>query len=493
MKKQLTYSILFFLLVMITSCQEKTFEPEVFGSLFGEVLLNSDNTPLENVKISTNPPTSSIFTDDAGRFALENVPTNSYTIRAEKDGLITSVESVTVYENQTANVIIEMVPDTMDSQTPDAPFDPTPASGSIDQPVDLTLFWSSFDLDGDALLFDVILYNSDQTQSMTLASAVPDSMLEVTLEYNTTYFWQVSASDGFNDPVFSEVWSFTTEPFPDHRFLFAREVSGKYEIFSSDEEGTAIQLTDNVNNNWRPIMNRQRTKIAFISDAGIEPQIYIMNRDGSGITQVTTVPISGTNNLELDFCWSPDGTQLLYMNNTNLYRINIDGSGFNLFVEAPPGFYFVECDWTDQNDLIIARTTGADPYNSLIYTFSIAGNYLGQVYSNIPGGTGGPIFSIDGTSFLYTHDISGYQAVDGRQLDATVFIKNINNQAMSDLSGGKPAGTNDLDPRYSPDGSKIIFVNTNNDGISQKNIWTMNLDGSGRTLLFENAEMPDWR
>ncbi len=493
MKKELIYIVLLFGLAMITSCQEQTFEPEVFGSLFGEVLLNNENTPLENVKISTNPPTSSIFTDDAGRFALENVATNSYTIRAEKDGFITSIESVTVYENQTANVIIKMVPDTMDSQAPDPPFSPIPTNESIDQAIDLTLAWSSFDVDADDLLFDVTIFNSDQTQSMTLASGIPDSTLEIVLDYSTTYFWQVSVNDGFNDPVFSEVWSFTTIPFPDHRFLFAREVSGKYEIFSSNEDGDAIQLTDNANNNWRPIMNRQRTKIAFISDAGIEPQIYIMNRDGSDIQQVTTVPISGINKLELDFCWSPDGTQLLYMNNANLYRINLDGSGFNLFAEAPPGFYFTECDWTDQDDLIIARTAGSDPYDSFIFTFSEDGVYLGQVYTNIPGGTGGPVFAISGTSFLYTHDVSGYQAADGRQLDATVFIKNINNQVTSNLSIDKPAGTNDLDPRYSPDGSKVIFINTNNDGISPKNIWTMNLDGSDRTLLFENAEMPDWR
>lgn len=493
MKKELIYFVLLFWLVMMTSCQEKTFEPEVFGSLFGEVLLDIENTPLENVKISTNPPTSSLFTDEAGRFALENIAANSYTIRAEKDGFITAIESVTVYENQTTNVILKMIPDTVDSEIPNPPFDPIPLNGSTDQLVDLTLSWSSFDVDGDALLFDVTLFNSDQTQSMTLASSTPDSTLDVVLDYNTTYFWQVTATDGFNEPVFSEVWSFTTAVFPDQRFLFAREVSGKYEIFSSDEDGNAIQLTDNVNNNWRPIMNWQRTKIAFISDAGIEPQIYIMNRDGSDIQQVTTIPISGVNNLELDFCWSPDGTQILYMNNASLYQINIDGSGFNLFADAPPGFYFTECDWTDQGNLIIARTAGADPYDSFIFTFTEDGNYSGQVYTNIPGGTGGPVFAINGTSFLYTHDVSGYQAADGRQLEASVFIKNINNQVTSNLSINKPAGTNDLDPRYSPDGAKVIFVNTNNDGISQKNIWTMNLDGSDRTLLFENAEMPDWR
>ena len=62
-----------------------------------------------------------------------------------------------------------------------------------------------------------------------------------------------------------------------------------------------------------------------------------------------------------------------------------------------------------------------------------------------------------------------------------------------DVSIEKPAGTNDLNPRFSPDGAAVIFVNTNNDGISQRNIWKMELDGGGRTLLFENAITPEWK
>ena len=76
-------------------------------------------------------------------------------------------------------------------------------------------------------------------------------------------------------------------------------------------------------------------------------------------------------------------------------------------------------------------------------------------------------------------------------------MKNLENNVTFDLSGidfrGKEAGTNDLDPRFSPDGAKIIFVNTNNDGISPRTIMTMNIDGRDRTVLFEGAEMPDWR
>ncbi|MBT3742848.1 MAG: hypothetical protein HOG32_11645 [Polaribacter sp.] len=57
----------------------------------------------------------------------------------------------------------------------------------------------------------------------------------------------------------------------------------------------------------------------------------------------------------------------------------------------------------------------------------------------------------------------------------------------------KESGTNDLDPRFSPNEANVIFVNTSNDGISQKNIMTTNLSGNiQKQLLFADATMPDW-
>jgi len=72
-------------------------------------------------------------------------------------------------------------------------------------------------------------------------------------------------------------------------------------------------------------------------------------------------------------------------------------------------------------------------------------------------------------------------------------LREFNNPVPIDLSFDKIPGTNDLDARFSPDGAWIIFTNTNNDGISQKDIYRMKIDGMDRELLFEDAEMPDWR
>ena len=78
-----------------------------------------------------------------------------------------------------------------------------------------------------------------------------------------------------------------------------------------------------------------------------------------------------------------------------------------------------------------------------------------------------------------------------------MFVENLETSAVQDYSRGKLEGTNDLDPRFSPNEAEIIFVNTSNDGVSQKNIYTAYLedqesDGSHRIELIEGAKMPDW-
>ena len=204
----------------------------------------------------------------------------------------------------------------------------------------------------------------------------------------------------------------------------------------------------------------------------------------------------GGNLLELNFCWSPDGTRLLYTNSSKLYSIQQDGTGLRLIATAPAGQNFITCDWTEQGDAIVARTTGNFNFNSQIYILNGEGVVLQRVIDDELGSLGGAEFSINGNYLLYTQDVSGFESADGRQLNARIFMYDLTTFTTTDLSTGKPAGTNDLDAHFSPDGSRVIFVNTNNDGISPKDIYVLEIDDTvlnKRTLLFENAEMPEWR
>jgi len=482
-------------LILTTSCNEDTIQPQLFGSIEGQVLRKDDLTPLNNVAISTTPTSSSVITDAAGNFTLENVPVGTYSIKAEKEDFVTKLEGVTVTGNNAGEVIIRMVKDTSISIPPTTPQVISPLDGAQDQLVNVRLEWISVDEDEeDILLYDLYLYEDQQSDPILEVMDISDNFLEVTdLQFGKNYYWQVSAKDGRTAPVFGMLWRFKTQDFPDYRFLFARNINGKYDIYSANDTGDEIKLTDNNGSNWRPIMSPNRDKIAFISNLGIDLHIYTMNRDGSEVTQVTALPISGLNSFDLDFSWSPDGTKILYMRNSILNIINVDGTGLGVVTEAPAGTTFVECDWVGPGNKILVRTLGNAPYASHIWLLEADGTFIDTVIPDLPGSTGGGVFSINGTKILYTQDISGFNSIAGRQLDARIFQVDINSGVRVDLSFEKVDGTNDLDARYSPDGAKVIFTNTNNDGISQKNIFIMDLDGDNRTLLFENAEMPEWR
>jgi Tol biopolymer transport system component len=85
-------------------------------------------------------------------------------------------------------------------------------------------------------------------------------------------------------------------------------------------------------------------------------------------------------------------------------------------------------------------------------------------------------------------------------LNTRIFIYDFASHTATDISVDKREGTIDIDPRFSPSEAKIIFVNTSNDGISQKSIYTQNVNkvntseniGYDRQELIPDSIMPDW-
>ena len=96
--------------------------------------------------------------------------------------------------------------------------------------------------------------------------------------------------------------------------------------------------------------------------------------------------------------------------------------------------------------------------------------------------------------------MAGFNDASGRQLDAHIFTQRIDGSSTVDVTGGstgtpgsKITGTNDILPRYSPDGFRVIFVNRDNDNLSPPEIWVADLDGRGRARLLSNTFLPDWK
>ena len=74
-------------------------------------------------------------------------------------------------------------------------------------------------------------------------------------------------------------------------------------------------------------------KIAFVDHAGDEPEIYVMNPDGSGRQRLTRNAAR-----DADPSWSPDSGKIAFVNESDdaeIYVMSADGSGQRRLTRSP--------------------------------------------------------------------------------------------------------------------------------------------------------------
>ncbi len=485
----------------LSGCEDATVAPSTFGSVAITVVDARTNQPLPNTGISSNPATGSYVTDAQGKLTINDLPTGLAAVTARRTGYTQLTTNVNIVSGQTQAIVLQLEKPTT-AAAPNAPVRPSPATGATGQPSDVALSWHPNGTTKTTVLrYDVVLFESNNLNQRTLLTNSKDTVVTATgLLYNTTYYWQVTARDTIGASARGPVWSFQTGPLPDNRYLFARTSAGNTDIYSSDNTGgSLIRLTSSAFVETAPQLSPLRDIVAYTSNASGQYQLYTMNRDGSNQRQITALSVEGYSNAGVGYRWSPDGSQLIYAHYDQLYRINRDGSGLTLLATAPAGRHFRECDWTAQGNRLVVQTIGANPYDSELYVYNTDGTNPQLLVSNLPGRVDSPSFSIDGRSIVFTRDVDGFSSPTGRQLNAHMFITRLDGTSTIDVTAStssgstKPLGTNDLTPHYSPDGFRLIFVNRVNDDLSPPEVWTISLDGTSRTKLFNNGFLPDWK
>ncbi len=136
----------------------------------------------------------------------------------------------------------------------------------------------------------------------------------------------------------------------------------------------------------------------ILFNRGIGPgdaDIYVMNADGSGKTNLTNTP--GTRN---DFfgTWSPNGKQIAFsaglgtfpnLAAEDIYIMNSDGSGLSQLTTGPERD--IAADWSPNGKQIVFHKEG-EP--SFIFTIDVDGNNEAQVTTQsgvFPGWASGPV------------------------------------------------------------------------------------------------------
>lgn len=182
--------------------------------------------------------------------------------------------------------------------------------------------------------------------------------------------------------------------------------------------------------NWLPAWSPDGRRLAFTSNRDGNPELYIMDADGSNVTRLTNHPAIDTTPT-----WSPHGHQIAFTSDRTgspqIYVVGVDGTGLRRIT------FESYCD---------RPTWSPAPYNEIAYSSRTG-----------PG-----------------HDIK---------------VVDIPTNEVRQLTFG--LGTNES-PSYSPNGRHVAFMSTRGSG--NKQIWIIGRDGRGlrRLTSVGNNEMPSW-
>ncbi len=254
---------------------------------------------------------------------------------------------------------------------------------------------------------------------------------------------------------------------------------GNAELFLMNADGSGkTQLTNEPGRPYGPAFSPDSTKIAFYNHLSNQTwSLYMMNSDGTNIQRLTSAP----NMLDWSPDWSPDGTKLVFARSfptpvwrSEIWMINPDGSDLHKVSDvdgqgpdwSPDGSKIVYFNYVDGGgDIWVMNADGTNPIK-LTYN---------------PSEDWWPKFSPDGSKIAFQSKRDGNHEIYIMNNDGSNPVRLTNNSA------------DDEDPNWSPDGTKIAFISMR-DGHYE--IYTMNADGSNQTRITYsngNAIDPDWK
>ncbi len=507
MMNKYKYFIYAIILILVVSCSEDTIDVVRVGGISGKVVDKVTGERLVGAKITTNPASTTVFSDSLGNFKMDEITVDDYSVQADLAGYATGFESTAVIEGNVAQVSFELTVANTENLPPKAPTLVSPEDGTEELPLEVTFTWESSDPNGDELTYTLDLRNGT-TDEMEIYEVGQDTTFTVSnLQLATKYFWQVTVTDGTNDPVSSIISEFKTLTFPDNPFIFVKKNNDNLVIYSGAEnidtgsgqepDFNVLQLTSENVNSFKPRKSNILNRIAFLRNSGGATQIYTMNFDGTDVTRVTGQrPLAGFRTEQLGFTWAQNDSKLYYPHFDKLYSINPDGTDNRLIYTTSDGSFISEVAVPEfDDDLVLLKTNNSSGYDVRIYTARLSTEEEETVIlENVDGAAGGIDISANADKVLYTWDISESENSAYKIFDSRIFIYTIGSaDPRVQLETDVLPGENDLNVRFSPSEGGVIFTRVKNNTNAIPDIYSIIFDDNlNDVLLFTNSFMPDW-
>ncbi|HPE84002.1 MAG TPA: carboxypeptidase-like regulatory domain-containing protein, partial [Aequorivita sp.] len=108
-------------LISIFSCSEDTLDVVRTGRISGKVIDKVTGERLSGAKITTNPASTTVFSDSLGNFKMNDIIVDDYSVQAELAGYSSAFESTTVIEGVLSQVSFELTVANTENLPPLAP------------------------------------------------------------------------------------------------------------------------------------------------------------------------------------------------------------------------------------------------------------------------------------------------------------------------------------------------------------------------------------
>ena len=216
---------------------------------------------------------------------------------------------------------------------------------------------------------------------------------------------------------------------------------------------------------------RNLSPIVFVSYAGGQSDLWVMQGDGSNPVNLTR------DKTEDDFAeWSPDGRRIVWTRGGRgpegeLWVMNADGSAKRqLTFDVTADF---NASWSPDGSQIAWRTRRDG--QSEIYVMNADGTNAHRLTQH-PSADYAPDWSPDGTRIAFTSERSGHAAVYTMKTDG------------SDVQKLTPDFMEAALPGWSPDGARMVFTDGFCVTCGESDLFVMNADGSGLTQITDSPE-----
>jgi Tol biopolymer transport system component len=251
---------------------------------------------------------------------------------------------------------------------------------------------------------------------------------------------------------------------------------GEYnQLCMINRDGSGLtQLTDMDASNYYPVFTPDGGSLLFSSNRNGAFDLYLLLFSEKQLFQVTE---NIGNVVSPDY--SPDGRRIIFANRagegpTSIWMVNADGLNPRLIYTGAGDI--VATAWSPDGEKIAYAMSMGIPQEYEIFTMDTSGRNHIRVSQGLQGIGGSVDWSPDGNFLLI------YAGVFG---DKNIFKLEVSTgHAIQLTSGGNNAGAS-----YSPDGLYIVFNSLRNN--DQADLYIMRADGTNQIQLTNHPE-PDW-